>query len=86
MAILVMAANPARSRRVLVTPFRHEIEIVVGSVDDVDATGIRGVRMEDARVAAVIEHAQPFALRIAGRKCVVVVDNLVGLLGLNETP
>ena len=81
MAIFIMAAYPSRARWVFVAPFRYEVEIVVGGVDEVDAAGVGGVRMKDAAVVAPQEDTQPLALRIARRKSVVVVDNLVGLPG-----
>src|SRR5437762_2128541 len=59
-SVLVTTSHPGLPLVALAAPFRHEVEVVVGGVEEVDSTCVRRVRVED-RPVVLGEHAHALA-------------------------
>src|SRR4051795_4218744 len=49
-SVLVTTSHPGLPLVALAAPFRHEVEVVIGGVEEVDSPCVRRVRMEDRPV------------------------------------
>jgi len=59
--VLVVAAEPVHAFPPLVPPLGHQIEVVVGRVEQVDAARVGRVGMEHPSRRILVEDAHPFA-------------------------
>src|SRR5436190_2433845 len=76
-SVLVMAAHPERAATVFVAALRDEVEVVVGGVDEVDASRIGRVGVEHVAAVCLCEDAEAFTIRVPRSQRLVVEDGLV---------
>src|SRR5258708_830126 len=71
--------DPGEAPAPFVAPLGHQVEIVVGGVDEVDAPRVGRVGVEDVAAGILEEDAQAFALGLEGILHLVVVESLLVL-------
>ncbi len=62
---------------VLIAPFRHKVEVLVSTIDDVDASRVAGIGVENVPAFIPIENADALLVRYTPRLNLIVVVHLV---------